>query len=248
MKKFRSVILSLLTGLLLTSCLRQSVPPLSEKPSGEEETAVPEEPSEASSQKEEDGDDISEEAGDDASEEAGEAPEEELPAWAGMTFLLGDASLTLPFSFSEIGDTWSVDPENSILPADAVLSPGERTMDSVPLISESWDEMLVTAGFVNLSGKELPLEECSVWSITMDATWAGEDERPSLSLPGDLTWGNSAEDIKASLGDPSVEPFYSESMFYSSYTYDWKFVRDMELVVYDEEGLTMFSLSSLENP
>jgi hypothetical protein len=37
-------------------------------------------------------------------------------------------------------------------------------------------------------------------------------------------------------------------MFYSSYTYDWKFVRDMELVVYDEEGLTMFSLSSLENP
>ncbi len=238
MKKSRSVILSLLTGLLLTSCLRQSVPPLTEEPSEASEAAAPEQSPEAGSPS-------AEEA---APEEPGEAPREEMPAWAGMTFLLGEASLTLPFSFAGIGDEWQVDPENSILPADTVLSPGERTMDNVPLISESWGEMLVTAGFVNLSDKDLPLEECSVWSITMDATWAGEEERPSLSLPGDLTWGAGAEDIKNALGEPSVEPFYSESMFYSSYTYDWKFVRDMELVVYDEEGLTMFTLSSLDVP
>lgn len=244
MKKFRSVIVFLLTGLLLTSCLGRSVPSLSETPSGKAETAAPRESPEASSPE---GEEAAEGAPQEA-EEAEEVPEEEIPAWAGMTFLLGDTSLTLPFSFGEIGDTWSVDPENDILPADTVLSPGERTMDNVPLISESWGEMLVTAGFVNLSGKELPLKECSIWSITMDATWAGEDERPALSLPGDLTWGASAEDIKAALGEPSVEPFYSESMFYSSYTYDWKFVRDMELVVYDEEGLTMFSLSSLQSP
>ena len=151
MKKFRSVIVFLLTGLLLTSCLGRSVPSLSETPSGKAETAAPKESPEASSE--------GEEGAPQEAEEAEEVPEEEIPAWAGMTFLLGDTSLTLPFSFGEIGDTWSVDPENDILPADTVLSPGERTMDNVPLISESWGEMLVTAGFVNLSGKELPLKE-----------------------------------------------------------------------------------------
>ena len=245
MKKVRVLILFLFTGLLLTSCLREAVPPLTEEASGETENAAPEQlPEEVSPSGEE-----AEAAPAGETEEASEkSPAEEVPAWAGMTFLLEDASLTLPFSFADLGDDWSIDPESNVLPADTVLAPGERTMGNVPIISESWDEMLVTAGFVNLSGEALPLEKCSLWSITMDATWAGEEDRPSLSLPGDLTWGESAEDVKKAYGDPSVEPFYSESMSYSSYTYDWKFVRDMELVVYDEDGLTMFTLSSLDAP
>lgn len=224
--KLRFMILFLSTGLLLTSCLKQDASSPSENPSGAS------------------GEDASAENA--SGEETEPGPEQETPIWADQAFLLDEESLSLPFAYKEIRDTWSIDPENELFAADTVLSPGERTMGNIPLISETWEDMLVSAGFVNLSDRDLPLEDCSVWSITMDATWAGEDGRPSLSLPGNLTWGAGAGDIKDALGEPSVEPFYSESMYYSSYTYDWQFVKDMELVVYDEEGLTMFSLSSLE--
>lgn len=237
-KKIRSVILFLLICFILTSCLgRGAAPDAEETPGNAEKTEEGESPESSPP---------SEEAQASASEAAGEDPES-TPEWTDLTFLLEEESLALPFAFEEIGDTWRVDPENDILAADTVLSPGERTTDNIPLISESWEDMLVSAGFVNLSDRELPLEECSVWSFTMDATWAGEDGKPSLSLPGDLTWGAGAGDVRSALGDPSVEPFYSESMNYSAYTYDWKFVRDMEFVIYDEEGLTSFSLSTLDS-
>lgn len=235
-KKSRSVILFLLTCFVLTSCLGRNASPAAEKAPEKTEDGAAQESSSPSEEEAE------------AASETPEEASESAPAWADLTFLLEEESLTLPFAFEEIGDTWHVDPENDILAADAVLSPGERTTDTIPIISESWEGMLVSAGFVNLSDRELPLEECSVWSFTMDATWAGEDEKPSLSLPGGLTWGAGTGEIREALGDPSVEPFYSESMYYSAYTYDWKFVRDMEFVIYDEEGLTAFTLSTLDTP
>ena len=92
MKKVRVLILFLFTGLLLTSCLREAVPPLTEEASGETENAAPEQlPEEASPSGEE-----TEAAPAGETEEASEkAPAEEVPAWAGMTFLLEDASLTV---------------------------------------------------------------------------------------------------------------------------------------------------------
>lgn len=228
MKKYRSLILLLFTGLVLTSCSGQNASPAPETKEEAEKSEGAESPSEGS--------------GDNTENAA--VPED--PGWTDLTFLLEEESLSLPFAFEEITDSWSIDPETDGPAADTVLSPGERTTDNIPLISEAWDDLLVSAGFVNLSDRDLPLAECSVWSITMDATWAGEDGRPPLSLPGGLTWGAGGNDIKAALGEPSVEPFYSESMHYTSYSYDWKFVRDMEFVVYDEEGLTMFNLKTLD--
>ena len=235
MKRSLLIILFTVLPFLMTGCQKEAAPPLPQEETSSEAAG---EESAAQAPKEEEAP---------QEEETPKAPaEEEPPAWASLSFVLDEESLTLPFAYSQISDSWKIDPEFEEVSEDTVLAPGERTNDGIPLISEKWGSMLVSAGFVNESEEEKPLSQCSIWILALDATWAEEEERPALSLPGEISWGADEGALKEAYGEPSVEPFYSESMYYSSYSYSWQYLREMELVVYDEQGLTAFTLKTSE--
>lgn len=77
----------------------------------------------------------------------------------------------------------------------------------------------------------------------MDVRWAESDDYPELILPGNITWGSTAEDIIDAYGEPDEAPVYSEEYGYTIYKYTNP-ERDyhVELIVYDELGLTEISL------
>ena len=230
MSKFSFVFLFSMIPFLLAGCQKQASPAPAEKETVSEITAEEEE------EKPQEEEEMPRE----------ETEETEVPEWASLTLVLDGQSLTLPFAYSEISDSWTLDPESEAFSEDTVLEPGQRTRDGIPLISEEWGDMLISAGFMNDSDQPKPLSQCSIWVLSLDSTWAEEEGRPSLSLPGEITWGDSAEAVREAYGSPSVEPFYSESMYYSSYSYSWEYLRELDMVIYDEQGLTMVTVKLLD--
>ena len=89
--------------------------------------------------------------------------------------------------------------------------------------------------------------ETDVWAIEFDITWCKTDNYPEVVLPGGITWGATVDDVKAAYGEPEGEPYYAESLNYWSYTYedeDNDYV--VELVIYDDRGLTEISVKSYD--
>ncbi len=175
-------------------------------------------------------------APEDAMPETLDAPADEeapMPDWAAFHLVLDDQELTLPFSLEETGNLLSLAEEDN-----TALEAGGRTAFSVPLTLEGYEDVTVQASFMNPADQEAPLSDCLVTALSIEVTWAEEEKRPDLQGPGGITWGTSAEDVKAALGEPTGDPYKSEDLGYHVYAYDWLYKRLMSLVLYDEEGLT----------
>ncbi len=154
----------------------------------------------------------------------------------------------LPFAYSIIKDKYTFDLADYGYENGYTLGPNEYILATVFLDNADYDSDLdVSAGFMNTTSEDQDIMETDVWAIEFDITWCKTDNYPEVVLPGGITWGATVDDVKAAYGEPEGEPYYAESLNYWSYTYedeDNDYV--VELVIYDDRGLTEISVKSYD--
>lgn len=127
-------------------------------------------------------------------------------------FVLCGKVLSLPFSYSEISDVLDFDPDGRY--AEGYSLESGTILSSAPeLVSDVYGTK-VNAGFANYSDELKDVAECDVVSLnsrTRRGSTEIDGERLPLVLKGGVTWGSSADDVRAAFGKPtddSVEDSY----------------------------------------
>ncbi len=151
---------------------------------------------------------------------------------------------TIPFDYSKIKDKYEFELSDYGYEEGYKLSSGDMITGTIALTNKDMDENVsIWVGFINDTDSSADLKDTSVNSFRMDMRWAETKKYPELKLPGGITWGSTSEDIIAEYGEPTDAPVYSEEYGYTVYKYTNP-ERDyhVELIVYDELGLTEISL------
>ncbi len=151
---------------------------------------------------------------------------------------------TIPFDYSKIMEKYSFELSDYGYEEGYKLSSGDMITGTIALENKDMDKNVsIWVGFINDTDSAADLKDTSVNSFRMDVRWAESDDYPELILPGNITWGSTAEDIIDAYGEPDEAPVYSEEYGYTIYKYTNP-ERDyhVELIVYDELGLTEISL------
>lgn len=162
----------------------------------------------------------------------------EMPSsgdWTQMVFALDDEVWQIPFSYPAISGEWSFNLADYGYTSGYVTNPGDKQYATIQLSSSKYD-MDFTVGLINLTESTQDITQNDVWAVSMSIEWA--DSYPSLTLPGGIHWGSTMEEIEAVYGQPSDDPYYSESNGYYSIEYQTSdYSKQMELTIYDDGGL-----------
>ncbi|SEQ55125.1 hypothetical protein SAMN02910369_02000 [Lachnospiraceae bacterium NE2001] len=151
---------------------------------------------------------------------------------------------TIPFDYSKIAKKYTFELADYGYEEGYQLSSGDMITGTIALANKDMDENVsIWVGFINEAEKAADLKDTKVNSFRMDVRWADTEKYPELILPNEITWGSTAEDILAAYGEPQETPVYSDEYGYTVYRYT-NASRDynVELIVYDELGLTEISL------
>lgn len=164
--------------------------------------------------------------------------------WTTFAFNLDGTDYVLPFAYQDIASLWSFDMADYGYPDGYVTNPGDQQSATITLTNSQYD-MDFQIGLVNMSNTTEDITQNNVWAVNMSIEWA--DSWPSLTLPGGITWGSSLDEITAAYGQPTEDPYYSESLQYYSLTYRTDdYNRYMRLTVYDDGGLMAVSLEDYD--
>jgi hypothetical protein len=162
----------------------------------------------------------------------------EMPAtadWTQMVFALDDKVWQIPFSYPDLSSDWSFNLADYGYTDGYVTNAGDQTYATVQLSNPTYD-MDFMIGLINLTNGTQDITENDVWAVDMSIEWA--NSYPSLTLPGGIHWGSTLEEIEAVYGQPTEDPYYSDSLGYYSIDYQTSdYNKVMELTVYDDGGL-----------
>lgn len=162
--------------------------------------------------------------------------------WKDMTFTVDGQKLALPFSYADIKDEWTFDLADYGHEDGYILNKGDKTFSTIDLENDKYDAE-VSVGFINNDEKAKDILECEIWAYGIDIAWS-EEGYPDIELPGGITWGSTIEDVVAAYGEPEDEPYYSDSLKYYVYEYQYEYSKYFKLTIYEDRGLTAFDLSS----
>jgi hypothetical protein len=164
--------------------------------------------------------------------------------WTTFAFNLDGTDYVLPFAYQDIASIWSFDMADYGYPDGYTTNPGDQQAATITVTNSQYD-MDFQIGLVNMSDTTEDITQNNIWAVNMSIEWA--DSWPSLTLPGGITWGSSLDEITAAYGQPTEDPYYSESLQYYSLTYRTDdYNRYMRLTVYDNGGLMAVSLEDYD--
>ena len=182
---------------------------------------------------------------------AGEAQTDVAPAETGAAALssniydfqvkMGDAVYQFPMSYEDFtAQGWTLDDSSATL---------EDTLDSNSYNWVYFSKVAdrVCAYMINFGINAVPLSQCLVGGITIDATYDFALNTTPVELAGGIQMGVSGlDDIKAAYGDPSDT---YEGDLYTKYTYEKDTYEDVELYVYKEDNtLKQVDMKNLVEP
>ena len=160
-------------------------------------------------------------------------------------FSFNGKKMTIPFDYSEISSEYTFDLADYGKEEGYSLKPGEYVLSTVSLENPNIDSgFSFYVGFKNLGTEDTDIKKTSVYSINMDSKWCDSDNYPKVVLPKGITWGSTLDDIKAAYGEPTTEPYYSDTLKYWEYQYsssDKSY--QITLTIYEEFGLTGIDLN-----
>lgn len=174
-----------------------------------------------------------------ASDILASAPETGTADWSGMEFALDGTSYKIPFAYSDISSEWSFNLADYGYSDGYVTNPGDQQSSVIALTNSRYD-MDFSIGTINLSDTTQDITENSIWAVRLGIEYASS--YPTLTLPGNITWGSSLQDIVNAYGKPSEDPYYSDSLGYYELDYETDNYQTMTLTVYDDGGLKAISM------
>lgn len=154
--------------------------------------------------------------------------------WKDMMFALDGQVLTLPFDYSQIQSTWTLDMADYGYEDGYVMNKGDKTYSTIDLENSLYEAPL-TVGFVNNGDAAQDILQCQIWSVDIDTTYS--DTYPQIELPGGITWGSTVEQVVAAYGEPEDEPYRSDDLGYYSYEYSYDYSKYLTLYIWDDGGL-----------
>lgn len=176
------------------------------------------------------------------------APEAQPQAVSGdlfdMNLSIDGQALTIPFNYSQIKDKFSINLADYGYDEGYTLNDRDSTT-SIDTNHNYDSNFSFSVGFANTSGSAKDILDCDVASITAGIEWAETDNYPSIVLPGGITWGSTADDVKAAYGEPTDDPYRAEELGYWVYTYQSPdYDKTVSLTIYDDGGLKEISLKT----
>lgn len=156
--------------------------------------------------------------------------------WTTLTFGIDAETYTPEFNLSDLtGSGWSFDPALYGL-EDYTVTPGLKLSCDVYLAREDCDDGVLAVGFTNTGGADVPLADCQVWSVRVDVK--DKSQYPAFSIPGNIQWNASQDDIKAALGEPSETKREEEGCTELVYNQDGN--KLVHYYIYDDGGFQKF--------
>ena len=181
--------------------------------------------------------------------------------WMDGEFLMDGVKVSLPCPYKELAELgwilnidrseeylmkWinkdgSIDEENSIK-NDFTIDPGQYYNTDAIVLNEKHPGDYIIVGIYNPSDKELDIEDCVVTSlmVTRDIRNTDNNESLNITLPKEITYGSSEQEILEAFGEPSdydKDPIFT----WLTYTNDDTYFR-VELTLEEGKDLTDISL------
>lgn len=159
--------------------------------------------------------------------------------WDSFEFMLDGKLYELTFAYKDLEAAgWSFDLSDYGYDDGYILNKGDM-VTAIYLDNDDYDASF-EVGIMNSGNKACDITEGQVWKASMSVEYADEDW-PELLLPGGITWGATVEDIEKAYGEPTDEPYYSDSLNYYSYEYRTDDFNYLKLTIYDDGGLKEFN-------
>lgn len=135
---------------------------------------------------------------------------------------------------------WTFDLKKYGYDKEYILNKGEKITTNVGLESIKYLKANVQVGFVNLSKSPKNIEDCQIWSITIDNHTS---ETPVMfMLPGGVQIGSSEQEIITVYGKPDESQIYrNDTLGYTTFHYTNDYTQYLDLTIYDEGGLQQLS-------
>ena len=176
---------------------------------------------------------VSEETGDtaEASESTGDSDAAESAELSDDLYSfqvsIGGTVYQLPMAFDELeAQGWTISKSDD--PEDMVPS------NSYTYVRFNKGENTITADVINFAINEMPVKQCLIGSIEVDANYDFNAESTPVLLPKGIEVGKSnLDDIKAAYGEPS-DSYEGDS--YVKVTYERDIYERIEMYVYKEEN------------
>ncbi len=132
-----------------------------------------------------------------------------------------------------------------------ILNPDQYVFCTVNLTNEAKygedNDLDVSIGLINNTDKPLDITECDIYAFECDIYWELDEGRPlpTITLPGGFSWGATLDEIIAKYGEPNDTYIPdSDTLKYTTITYETEEGQTLELTIYDKEGLTSVHISN----
>ncbi len=163
--------------------------------------------------------------------------------WDEGTIKINGTEISLPFSYKELEQIKCKTAEQyyNNISENYVFNAGEEEEQLV--VVDTVKKGYLTLGCANAGKSPCTLPNVRVYSVEAEAL--NENTKPELSLPGDITWGASLDEIEDAYGEENREKNYDSEKKITKLTYKSDKDSDkkkfggyrMVLEVHDEEGL-----------
>ena len=160
--------------------------------------------------------------------------------WSNLEVKIDEQSYSPQFNYSQLVENgWSFNPEiyglSDDLPSNLFIS-GE-TFD-IGLSNEAYEDGVVSIWLVNTADEPKPVIESQVFSLTINVK--DKLNRPNISVPGNIPFGASEEEIKEAFGEPN-EINRNDAEMYTEPVYSNESLASIHYYVYDEGNMLGFS-------
>jgi len=164
--------------------------------------------------------------------------------WADLEYGFENASYKLPFTIDALKDSgWKADFSETEVNQYTLLEAGEKVAGNIALKNDNYDDKLqVKVGFKNDQEERINILEADVWSFECSIIYGFKklNKYPVMVIGDGITWGAKKEEIEEKFGKPT-RTYEAKEHKYVKYTYK-KDNKNMDLIIYEEEGLTGISL------
>lgn len=180
------------------------------------------------------------ESDDDISSSLSEESEAQSGDWSALEVKIDDIIYSPQFNYSQLVENgWSFDPAIYGL-GDGIKSGVYISSDigDIGLTNDSYEDGVLSIGIVNNADETKPVSESQVFSLTINVK--DKLNRPNISVPGNISFGASADEIKALMGEPNETNRNDEEM-YTELVYSNESLASIRYYVYDEGNMLGFS-------
>lgn len=169
--------------------------------------------------------------------------------WSDFEFTLQGESFEMPFECSKLLDLgWTIEYDYSDIKKGDSIEKNDSFGKLAALTNSDYDAD-IWINLVNNTDEDCKPEDAMVDSVDIMIYSTEEDTVPEMVLAGGITWGSTADEVKAAYGDPTEEPERYESLGYETYVYTDESYNKMELDIDDDTGIdeiTLYYYGTLE--